>query len=128
MPLPFPGQILLTSPLEWTLKGKYLYATSFICFCTCITFVRGTILYSCHSMKCLNQLFLFSTPELMNATPSHTPSRYNMFVKENFSAVKKANPGAPHRDIMKIISQKFHDFKISSSNDKENITPSVTPL
>jgi len=68
------------------------------------------------------------TPELMNATPSHTPSRYNMFVKENFSAVKKANPGAPHRDIMKIISQKFHDFKISSSNNKENVTPSVTPL
>ena len=40
-----------------------------------------------------------------------TPNPFAMFVKENYKTLKK--PGVSHGDVMKILSSKFAETKIS---------------
>ena len=35
------------------------------------------------------------------------PNRFAAYVKENFSSVRKAYPGTPHKEVMKILSANF---------------------
>lgn len=59
-------------------------------------------------------------PELVNRTPSTRPENpYNIFMKENFSSVKKNNPGLSHKDCMVKISEMFKASK--TEKNKENI-------
>ena len=54
-------------------------------------------------------------PELLQnpstSSAPKTPNAFSMFVKENFGSVKKSNPGKSHREVMRIISDKFQESK-----------------
>jgi hypothetical protein len=44
---------------------------------------------------------------------------FGMFVKDHFAAVKRENPGSPHKDIMGILSKKYRQAKEDQILDKE---------
>ncbi|XP_066929246.1 germ cell nuclear acidic protein-like [Clytia hemisphaerica] len=54
-------------------------------------------------------------PELLQnpstSSAPKTPNAFSLFVKENFGSVKKSNPGKSHRDVMRLISDKFQESK-----------------
>lgn len=45
---------------------------------------------------------------------------FALFVKQNYSEVKKTNISLQHKDVMKLLGQKFSQFKFSQNNDKES--------
>jgi predicted SprT family Zn-dependent metalloprotease len=42
-----------------------------------------------------------------NEVALRTPSKYNLFVKENFARIKIANAHVSHKDIMKLIAEEY---------------------
>ncbi|XP_075235108.1 uncharacterized protein LOC142332540 isoform X1 [Lycorma delicatula] len=44
---------------------------------------------------------------------------FALFVKNNYSEIKKTNNSLQHKDVMKLLGQKFAHFKLSQNNDKE---------
>lgn len=38
---------------------------------------------------------------------------FALFVKENYGEIKKSNNALPHKDVMKLLGQKFSEFKLS---------------
>jgi hypothetical protein len=46
------------------------------------------------------------------------PTGFALFVKENYALVKKEN-NVPHAQVMKLLSQKFAEVKISKQNREE---------
>lgn len=61
----------------------------------------------------------------VNPTP-HTaqskkePSAFALFVKENYSEVKKRNNNMKHGEVMKTLGAEFSKIKISTKTNKEN--------
>lgn len=45
------------------------------------------------------------------------PSRFALFVKENYSQVKRENPSSKHGEIMKLLGSKFTTTKILSPDE-----------
>jgi hypothetical protein len=43
---------------------------------------------------------------------------FGMFVKDHFAVIKKENPGSPHKEIMRILSQKYRQGKEGQIPDK----------
>ena len=41
--------------------------------------------------------------------PPRTPSKFSLFVKDNFAEVKKQNPNTPHKELMSKLSQKWKE-------------------
>lgn len=48
------------------------------------------------------------------------PSAFALFVKENYSEVKKHNNNMKHGEVMKTLGQQFSKIKITSKTNKEN--------
>lgn len=44
------------------------------------------------------------------------PTGFALFVKENYSTVKKANSKITHSEVMKVLAQKFAQVKISKQS------------
>jgi predicted SprT family Zn-dependent metalloprotease len=40
------------------------------------------------------------------STPK-APSKYNIFMKENYALIKQMNPGASHKEVMSLVSQEY---------------------
>jgi hypothetical protein len=54
---------------------------------------------------------------------------FGMFVKDHFAAIKRENPGSPHKEIMGLLSKKYRQEKESGlpemgseKDDREIIT------
>ena len=58
----------------------------------------------------------------MTCEKEKKPNLFGLYVKENFAVVKKENPGTPHKEIMGILSKRYHEQKskqkVSSRRDE----------
>ncbi|KAE9369597.1 hypothetical protein N431DRAFT_427763 [Stipitochalara longipes BDJ] len=43
-------------------------------------------------------------------------TEYQLFVKENMSNIKQANPGSPQKEIMSLVGKSFREYKASKLN------------
>jgi hypothetical protein len=44
---------------------------------------------------------------------TRSPTKYNLFLKERLTEVRKSNPGLPQREIMKICAKEWKDKKVA---------------
>ncbi|VVC35819.1 SprT-like,High mobility group box domain [Cinara cedri] len=64
----------------------------------------------------VNELYnLNDVPQKSN--PSRKPSKFALFVKENYSRVKRENPLSKHGEIMKLLGEKFATSKTLTSDE-----------
>lgn len=70
--------------------------------------------FSRYSAYCFRSFLFFSSrleliPQLKkDGTPQiRTPSRFALFVKENFARIKKGNEAFSHQDVMRALSSEF---------------------
>lgn len=50
-------------------------------------------------------------------TPRREPSGFALYVKQNYSSVKKGKTNMKHADVMKTLGQQFSALKITKKND-----------
>ena len=49
-----------------------------------------------------------------------SPTKYNIFIKENMGSLKKENPELNRQELMKLASTKWNIHKINDNKQKEN--------
>lgn len=54
---------------------------------------------------------LYSLNDEEKPKPSKKPSKFALFVKENYSSIKRENPLSKHGEIMKLLGEKFATTK-----------------
>lgn len=62
----------------------------------------------------LKELYKLEEPK---SKPPRKPSRFALFVKENYSRVKQENPLLKHGEIMKTLGSEFATTKIVTSDE-----------
>ena len=72
--------------------------------------------------KCGGRPLLLSVSgaSVSDSTP-RKPNAYSEYVKKHYSRIKWENPDVPSRDVMKLVAEDFRAFKLSETEDKENI-------
>jgi len=108
----FPD-IIVTTKHTYEIEHKYIYTcTNDSC---CREYGRSKRIDvnrnacgSCHSK-------LMQTRPIPHATTRKEAKSnpFGNFVKEHFANVKKENPTSPHKDIMKILSDRYHGEKLN---------------
>src|SRR5271154_5190572 len=115
----FPD-VIVTTKHTYEIDHKYIYT------CTCDSCCRE---YGRNRKHDLNRFVCGSCQsKLMQTKPiprsttgkENKPNPFGAFVKEHFGNVKKENPGSPHKEVMKILSERYQNQKQSGGNTMED--------
>jgi hypothetical protein len=64
--------------------------------------------------KALQIISLIIESNMINVEKkTRSPTKYNLFLKERLTEVRKSNPGLPQREIMKICAKEWKDKKVA---------------
>jgi len=72
--------------------------------------------------KCGGRPLLLSVSGSSVSDTPKKPNAYSEYVKKHYSRIKGENPDSSSRDIMKLIGEDFRAFKLSESENKENVS------
>lgn len=64
----------------------------------------------------LNELYNLNEGQQKPKIPKK-PSKFALFVKENYNQIKRENPRSKHGDIMKLLGSKFATTKILTPDE-----------
>lgn len=62
----------------------------------------------------------------MRTPVAKKPTGFALFVKENYSSVKKDHKGVPHKEVMQILGQQFSAIKITKKTDAPDDNDAVS--
>jgi len=115
----FPD-IVITTRHRYEIDHKYIYTCTNDSCCREYGRNKRLDLNRCACRSCHSKLMQTKPTPKSNTGKESKPNPFGTFVKEHFANLKKENPGSQHKEVMKIISERYHQQKLNGGKTVED--------